>query len=101
MRIIISGDMTAEKFIDLHLEKGARSRDIGYHYDMHPCSQVTMLLFQALILKCVVAGDEKILHFPENSSFHIEIADSMNSSIGTSIFSFIQEFPQNWDLNQL
>lgn len=60
VRILISGEMTAEKFVDLHLEKEKSSREIGYHYDMHPTSHAAMVMFQALILKCVVAADDKI-----------------------------------------
>jgi hypothetical protein len=60
VRVLISGEMTAEKFVDLHLEKEMPSREIGYHYDMHQSSNAAMVIFQALILKCVVGGDEKI-----------------------------------------
>ena len=37
VRIILSGDMTVQKFIDLHEEKESFG-DPGYHYDIYPCS---------------------------------------------------------------
>lgn len=92
--------MTAQKFVDLHLEKGRHSRDIGYHYDMHPSSQVTMVLFQALILKCVVAGDDKIHHFSQASNFYLEIAESLNKDLPSTIFSFLPNIQHQFNLNE-
>jgi hypothetical protein len=45
-RVILSGDMTATKFIQLHREKALDILlESGIHYDVYPTTQLTMLVF--------------------------------------------------------
>jgi hypothetical protein len=83
IRILISGELTSEKFIKIHQDKELLDVfSIGIHYDIYPSTNLNVFL------RCIIGGNEEIFHIPPETSFFMEVTHNLLPKIEDYLFGY-------------